>query len=127
MKALLLALAALAPLPAAAQTLSGAEWRVVELAGGPLPGDVTPAFTFTADGKVAGHAGCNRFSGGWAQDGMQLTFTGMAATRMACDPARMETEARMLAALEGVTAMALTPGGALELLGGAGLLIRAVR
>ena len=125
--ALPLLLVTLAALPATAQTLTGAEWHVVDLAGtAPTPA-AAPTLTFTADGKVSGHSGCNRFTGGWAQDGLQLTFTAMAGTRMACEAPRMEVEAAMLRAFEGVTTLALTPGGALELLGADGLLIRAVR
>lgn len=122
-----LLLAALAPQPGAAQTLTGADWQVVDLAGAAPTPAAAPTITFTADGKVGGHSGCNRYMGGWAQDGMQLTFTAMAGTRMACEAPRMEVEAAMLRAFEGVTTLHLTPGGALELLGADGLLIRAVR
>lgn len=125
--ALPLLLALLAPLPVVAQTLTGAEWHIVDLSGATLTPSAAPTMTFTADGRVAGHSGCNRFTGGWAQDGLQLTFTAMAGTRMACEAPRMEVEAAVLRAFEGVTTVALTPGGALELLGADGLLIRAVR
>lgn len=126
-KALAVILAMLIPTGAMAQTLTGGEWRVVDLAGGALPEGVSPTLTFAAEGRVAGHSGCNRFTGSWAQDGTALTFGAMASTRMACDAPRMETETRMLEALGTVTSVALTPGGALELLGPGGLIIHAVR
>lgn len=110
-----------------AETLTGAEWRVVELAGGALPADVVPTLAFAAEGRFSGHSGCNRMMGGWAQDGNSLTFSQVAGTMMACDEARMQTERRVHQALEAVTGVALTPGGALELLGPEGLLIRATR
>jgi len=124
-----LAVAALmgAPLTANAQTLTGAEWQVSALAGGALPEGVVPVLVF-AEGRVSGQAGCNRFMGGYAQDGLALAFTAMAGTKMACDPDRMAVERRMFDALGGVTTLALTPGGALELLdAGGALLIRATR
>lgn len=129
-QALTVVLGMLAPMPTLAQvqTLTGGDWQVADLPGIALPPDATPTLSFSAEGRVAGHSGCNRFTGGWAQDGLQLTFTAMATTRMACDPARMEVEDRMLAALGAVTTLALTPGGALELLGSDGLLLlRATR
>lgn len=116
-----------APGVVSAQTLSGAEWRVAVLQGGALPEGVTPTIAFQDDGRFAGHSGCNRYMGGWAQDGNKLTFTQVAGTMMACDDARMAVERRMFEALAAVTTVALTPGGALELLGPEGLLIRAAR
>lgn len=112
---------------AQAETLTGAEWQVVELAGGALPADVVPTLTFDAEGRMSGYSGCNRMMGGWSQDGNSLTFSQVAGTMMACDEARMAVERRMHAALGAVTRVALTPGGALELLGADGLLIRATR
>lgn len=97
------------------------------LAGGALPAGVAPAMTFDAQGRVAGQSGCNRFAGSFAQDGLTLTFGALAGTKMACDADRMTVEQRMFAALAGVRTWALTPGGALELMGDAGLLIRAER
>ena len=114
-------------LPAGAQTLTGAEWRVVDLAGGGLSPDVAPTLAFGPDGRLSGYSGCNRFVGTWAQDGAALVIGPLAATRMACPPDRMALEQRLLAALAQVRSLALTPGGALELLGDSGLAIRAVR
>ncbi len=123
--ALLAGLAMTGALPA--QTLTGADWHVTTLAGGPLPEGEAPVITFAEGGRVGGQSGCNRFNGSWAQDGTQLSFGPLVATRMACPPPRMELERRMFDALARVRAAAITPGGALELLGDQGLLIRAER
>jgi heat shock protein HslJ len=112
--------------PVAAQSLSGPDWRVVEIGGQAVPTGIPVTVAFDA-GRVAGQSGCNRFSGAAVQDGQTLTLSAIAATRMACPPDRMEVETRMLSALSSVTGFALTPGGALELLGATGLLIRATR
>lgn len=117
----------LAALPSGAQTLTGAEWRVVELGGIATPAEGAPTIAFAAEGRLSGHSGCNRYMGGWVQDGAALTLTGLGMTRMACPGDRMDLERRMVEALGAVTAAAITPGGALELLGAQGLLLRAVR
>ena len=53
---------------------------------------------FTDDGKVAGNAGCNKYSGGYQVDGDAITIGPLASTQMLCnDPADvMETEAAFL-------------------------------
>jgi len=108
--------------------LSGPDWQVVALAGGPLPDGVQPSIAFSEGARVAGQSGCNRYMGGYQQDGYGLTFSQLAGTRMACPPPQMETEQRMFDALEATRAFALTPGGALELLGADGtLILRATR
>jgi len=114
--------------PAApAMTLSGAEWKVTRLAAlSAIEGDA-PTISFGKDARVAGASGCNRYMGGYSQDGQALTFTELAGTMMACPPARMELEQRMLGALGDVTGFLITPGGALELYGAGGLLLRAER
>ncbi|MDZ3823644.1 MAG: META domain-containing protein [Pseudoxanthomonas sp.] len=77
-------------------------WRLAGLAADARG----PTLEFLADGRVAGHAGCNRFSGQvqWlAADG--LRFGPVAATKMACMDARVaEREADFLRRLEAVAA-----------------------
>ena len=59
---------------------------------------------FSADGRVAGSAGCNRFTGSFKQDGKSLSFGPAAATRRLCvEPEGvMEQEQQFLKALETV-------------------------
>lgn len=113
--------------PVAAQTLTGGDWTVTALPGGALPDGPAPVIAFAEGGRLSGQSGCNRFMGSWAQDGLALTFGALGATKMACPPDRMDLERRMFEALARVRSMAITPGGALELLGDQGLLIRAER
>lgn len=67
---------------AALMSLAGSEWGV---AG-------TDQFIQFRDGRVAGHSGCNRYTGGYVQEGQTLKLGPMAATKMACAPERMEQE-----------------------------------
>lgn len=112
---------------AAAPTLSGAEWKVVRLSGLSAIEGEAPSVAFGKDGRVSGASGCNRYMGGFTQDGQSLKFTELAGTMMACPPARMDLERRVLDALGQVQGFLITPGGALELYGPAGLLLRAER
>ena len=59
---------------------------------------------FSADGRVAGYAGCNRYTGSFEQDGKALSFGPAAATRRMCiEPEGvMEQEQQFLKALETV-------------------------
>ena len=110
-----------------AHTLTGAEWRVTRLNGMARIEGEAPTISFGKDGRVSGASGCNRYMGGYSQDGQSLRFTELAGTMMACPPARMELEQRMLAALGDVRGFLISPGGALELYGANGLMMRAER
>ena len=71
---------------------------------------------FDQEGRVAGSAGCNRFTASYSQDGEKVTLGGAAATRMMCAGPEgvMEQEARFLKALETV-ATGRFEGDSLEL------------
>ena len=80
----LVALVGVLPARADGMALAGSEWGF---------SDVDKRFiTFSADGKVAGHAGCNRFFGTYAEDGEGLSIGLLGMTRMMCPPADMERE-----------------------------------
>jgi heat shock protein HslJ len=67
---------------AALLSLAGSEWGM----GG------TDQYIQFREGRLAGHSGCNRYTGSYSQDGQSLKLGPMAATRMACAPERMEQE-----------------------------------
>jgi heat shock protein HslJ len=52
------------------------------------------------EGRAAGHSGCNRYTGSYAQSGAKLRFGAVASTRMACDEQRMARERRWFRMLE---------------------------
>lgn len=65
----------------------------------PVPGSTLTA-TF-ASGRIAGDAGCNRYSGGYEVDGTDIAIGPLASTLRACaDPAVGQQETEFLAALE---------------------------
>lgn len=100
------------------------EWRVVALGDlGIDPGD-NVVFTL-ADGQISGSAGCNRFSARYALDA-GFALGPVALTRMLCHGRPAEIEARMLATLPTLTGWRIAPDGALELLSGEGVALRAL-
>lgn len=115
-------------LPAsAASKLSGEEWSVVQIGTASVAEDAKLTLAFDAEGRISGHSGCNRFMGGFSQDGEVLSFTQIAGTMMACPQPQMDLERQMLEALSATKSFSLTPGGALELFGEDGLVLRALR
>lgn len=67
----------------------------------------------SADGSVVGFAGCNRISSTHEEQGTQLHFGDVIATRMACED--MATETALLAAMKATAGWRIT-GSKLELL-----------
>ena len=101
--------------PAAAHqdALAGVDWV---LAG--ETGQRAPFLRFQA-GRVAGLGGCNRFGGTYVHKGERLSFSPLAATRMACPGEVMKAEQAFFDMLAKVKGMKLS-GEALELLDGDG-------
>lgn len=62
--------------------LAGSEWVLDGLGGAGLVSGREPTLTFSADGRISGTTGCNRFFGGYTQDGASLTFFGTGMTEM---------------------------------------------
>lgn len=94
--------------------LVGTTWRAETIAGQPVADGAASTLSFLADGRVAGLGGCNRYAGTIRAEDGRLRVGPLAATRMACDPALMDQEARFFAALEG-TARLRRDGGFLLL------------
>jgi heat shock protein HslJ len=82
--------------------LEGTTWRIAEMDGqrvlAPEDSDLTPHFRIvSAEGRVHGATGCNRFSGIYRADGTMLAFGQVNATRMACtDPQLQAQETRLM-------------------------------
>jgi heat shock protein HslJ len=119
--------ATLLPADAAAQRLQSRRWELVYWEGKAVPhGDNgEPVILTFRDGRVSGHAGCNRMNAGFevGPAAGQVRFAGPVTTRMACEPGRMAFEAAFVAALaastqlefEGPRMRLRAPGGAAPL------------
>lgn len=103
------------------EALAGTAWQVTGYNNGrqavvSVLNGTELTMEFSADGRVAGSAGCNRYTGSFKQDGKALSFGPAAATRRLCvEPEGvMEQEQQFLKALETV-ATARHEGDRLEL------------
>jgi heat shock protein HslJ len=84
----------------AAPSLAGPTWRLVSLDGRDIVTGTRVTASFGADDRVAGSAGCNRYTGHAAAADGRLQVGLMAATRMFCGAdGVMEQEAAYLDAL----------------------------
>lgn len=95
-------------------------WTVTSIGGDPVvpPGKVT--FSISADHRVGGSGGCNSYFAEADFIARPLSFSPIAGTRMACDPAIMVQEARFFAALGATMGYELS-GDALKLVDAAGI------
>ena len=98
---------ALATYKAQSQSLDGTSWQVISYNNGKqavtsvlVGSDLTA--DFGSDGKLAGSAGCNNYSGGYEIDGDKITIGPLASTKKFCtDPAGvMDQENQFMAALQ---------------------------
>lgn len=77
-------------------SLAGTSWKLVSY--GPVEAqtfaaeEIDTQIDFSADGKVSGTVGCNRFSGSYELKEDQLTFGPLMATKMACPDLPMTQE-----------------------------------
>lgn len=95
--------------------LTRAEWVVEDLAGRGLVDRSRVTLAFTPEGRVSGHASCNRFMGGYALHDQDLGFSPLGTTRMACAEALMRQEQDFLALMAAVVRYEIDATGALRL------------
>lgn len=100
-----------------ASLLTGAPWVVESIAGESVLDTVEITLHFTADGRVAGSAGCNAWTSGYRLTGEGLAITEAVMTRKACLPAIMDQEQRFMEALGAVRGFDIDTTGALVLHG----------
>lgn len=106
-------------------------WKLVELAGGPVPpGEGKEAYAIFHDdrGRISGNGGCNGFSGTYELKGkIGLAVSRIISTRMAClDAGKMATENGFLRSLEQADEYLVT-GDTLTLKNGTTVLARLVQ
>ncbi len=103
------------------QSLAGTSWKVTGYNNGKqavvsVLASGTPTLEFSADGKLAGSSGCNRYSASYTSEGARIALGPMAVTKKAClaPDGVMEQETLFLKAL-GTAAMVDVEAGRLEL------------
>lgn len=110
-----------------ASLLQGAPWQVMDIDGRAVSDPQRVTLAFGADGRAAGLAACNRYNGSYVLSGEGLRLGPFASTKMACDPAAMDEEARFHATIARVTRFGVDDAGALLLYAGDEVVMRARR
>jgi putative lipoprotein len=82
--------------------LEGSEWTAEQVDGQAVLADARPTLAFQEEERAGGSTGCNRWFASLEMSGEKLRFNQAGATRMACEPDRMQQESRFLSALEAV-------------------------
>jgi len=100
-----------------AADLAAVRWVVEDIDGGGVIDRSRVTLEFDGEGRLSGHASCNRYTASYTRDGDGLTIGPAATTRMACPPALMNQERSFLDALAQVRRWAVDASGALVLAG----------
>jgi len=82
--------------------LIGSIWLAEDIGGTGVVDNLQSKLQFVSPTQVAGHAGCNSFSGAAVLTTNKLSIGPLASTRKMCPPAVMDQENRFLRTLEGV-------------------------
>ena len=98
--------------PGDAPPLASTAWMAEDIGGSVVIDDVRSTMEFDDSGGVSGDAGCNRYSGSATVEAEAITFSPLAATRMACVPAVDDQEQRFFDALGRTTGYELRINGA---------------
>lgn len=101
-------------------SLSGMPWEIEDIGGRGIVDRSRVTLEFDDDGRLSGHASCNRFTASYTRDGDKLDIGPAAVTRMACPPALMNQERVFLDALARVRRFAIDDSGTLVLAGANG-------
>lgn len=97
-------IAAVLLLRADAPDLTGADWTIEDIAGRGVVDGSPATLQFLAGGQLAGNVSCNRLIGTYdVAGGNAITLSPSGTTMMACPPALMEQEQRLLALLPLIT------------------------
>ena len=95
--------------------LLGQEWVIEDIASAGVIDNSHAALQFLPDGRLAGSTGCNRILGSYESNSTKLSLQLGGTTMMACPPALMNQEQKLLQLLPKVVSYRIDRTGALEL------------
>ena len=101
--------------PAPTAGLAGAEWVVADIVGRGVVDDSQVTLMFGDDGRLSGSASCNRLIGKYVAEGTTLRISDAGLTMMACPPALMDQEQRLVEVLNAVDTYRIDETGTLVL------------
>lgn len=103
------------------------EWVVEDIGGRGVIDHARATLLFGEDGRLSGNATCNRLIATYRVDGNRIEINAPGLTRMACPPALMDQEGRLVQMLADIATYEIDPTGALILKTGGGSTITARR
>ena len=86
------------------------EWRIEMIKERPVMDNSPASLRFDAGGRLSGNTSCNRMSSSYSLEGSTLSLQPGAVTKMMCQEALMEQEARYLSALAEVQTARIDQG-----------------
>ncbi len=95
--------------------LLGSEWKIENLDGGGVIDNSHATLQFLPGGRLAGSATCNRILGSYTRSGGKLTIKPAGTTMMACPPALIDQERKLLDLLPKIRQFRMDANGALVL------------
>ncbi|MCX7304719.1 MAG: YbaY family lipoprotein [Hyphomicrobiales bacterium] len=104
-----------------ATSLFGTTWVAEDIAGKGVIDNAQSTFSVTADGKVAGSGGCNRFFAQAEIKGDRIKIANAGATMMACPEALMDQERKLFDAFGKASAYRIDNSGKLFLVDADGI------
>ena len=111
--------------PDAQERLVGKEWLVEDIAGRGVIDDARASLRFGSDGRLSGEGSCNRILAGYMVSGSKMTISKAGLTMMACPPAVMDQERRLVDVLNAVQSYRIDQTGALVLTSSTGATVTA--
>jgi putative lipoprotein len=99
----------------AGSAITGVEWLVEDIGGRDVVDDTRPTVLLDTDGKIAGQAPCNRYTGSYELEGSVFGTSDIAVTARACPEPIGVQEVEFLAILRSAAALELTDEGRLVL------------
>lgn len=95
--------------------LQEGEWTVEDIGGQGVIDDSRPTLLFAEDGRLSGNASCNRLIASYTVQGDKLSISPGGLTMMACPPALMDQERKLVDLLGTVATYRIDESGALVL------------
>lgn len=102
-------------------------WRVEDIADAGVVDNSPATLLFGPDGRLSGNASCNRLIASYTIEGSKLTISPAGTTMMACAPARMDQERKLVDLIGTVTRYSIDRTGKLTLTSASGKQIVAHR
>ena len=104
----------------AVAALQAGEWRVEDIAGAGVIDNSPATLLFAPDGRLSGNASCNRLIASYKVKGSKLTISPTGTTMMACPPALINQERKLVDLLGTVTGYSIDRTGTLILTSASG-------